>query len=272
MAVDVVPEAELLEGVELASMRGMVEAAAPELAGRLGLRYEPVGRAGALVCANADVPMFNRALGVGALEPTTLEVVERLAAAWDGVNVRRLVQVAPGVETPELRAALEARGFTRTDAWAKVWRGTDAPAALPTDLRVAEVGPEQAEALEGILAACFGLPGDLAALLRGTLGRAGWHTYMAFDGAVPVATGTLFVDAGAGALLAGATMPTHRRRGAQGAIMARRIQDGLALGCRTFVSEAAEDTPERPNPSYHNMLRTGFRLAYLRRNYVRFPD
>ena len=72
----------------------------------------------------------------------------------------------------------------------------------------------------------------------------------------------------AGALQAAATLPSHRRRGAQGALVARWIRDGLALGCRFFAAEAAEDTPESPNRSYHNLLRAGFRLAYLRRNYA----
>jgi hypothetical protein len=57
----------------------------------------------------------------------------------------------------------------------------------------------------------------------------------------------------------------------QGAMFARRIADGLALGCQWFVTETGEDRPEDPNPSYHNMLRSGFKLAYLRRNYVHRP-
>ena len=50
--------------------------------------------------------------------------------------------------------------------------------------------------------------------------------------------------------------------------MARRIEDGRALGCRWFVTETGEDTPERPNPSFRNMLRSGFALGYHRANYM----
>ena len=50
--------------------------------------------------------------------------------------------------------------------------------------------------------------------------------------------------------------------------MAQRIRDGMALGCRWLITETGEDTPEHPNPSYHNMLRTGFKLAYHRANYM----
>ena len=66
----------------------------------------------------------------------------------------------------------------------------------------------------------------------------------------------------------GCTLESHRNLDAQGALFARRIQDGLLLGCKWFVTETGEDTPDSPNPSYRNMLRTGFELAYLRRNYV----
>jgi hypothetical protein len=66
----------------------------------------------------------------------------------------------------------------------------------------------------------------------------------------------------------GATLPSHRKRGGQGAIMARRIAEGIDLGCKWLVTETGEDSPERPNPSYHNMLRTGFQLAYQRPNYI----
>jgi len=40
------------------------------------------------------------------------------------------------------------------------------------------------------------------------------------------------------------------------------------LGCRWFVSETAASTPEKPSPSYQNMVRGGFELAYLRPDFV----
>jgi hypothetical protein len=53
--------------------------------------------------------------------------------------------------------------------------------------------------------------------------------------------------------------------------MARRIEDGRALGCRWFVTETGEDAPARPNPSFRNMIRAGFRLAYHRVNFMITP-
>jgi hypothetical protein len=260
--------AALLEEVELAAIRSIVDAAAPDLAERLGLRHAPLGRAGAVVAASCDVPLLNRAIGLGLLAPGDAAAVDQVVGLWAGTGLTYLVQVVPHAETPDLRAALEERGLARLDAWAKVWRDAAPAPAAATDLRVEAVGRERAADVARILCAGFGLPEAVGGLFASVLGRDGWHTYMAFDGDAPVATGSLFVRGRVGALQAAATLPSHRRRGAQGALVAHRIRDGLALGCRMFVAEAAEDTPEAPNPSYHNLLRAGFRLAYLRRNYV----
>jgi hypothetical protein len=112
------------------------------------------------------------------------------------------------------------------------------------------------------------MPDMLRPWLAAPVGRPGWRHYLAWASEVPVATGALFVKDQIGWLGVGSTLPSHRRRGAQGAIMAQRIRDGAELGCRWLITETGEDTPGRPNPSYHNMVRTGFTLAYQRSNYI----
>jgi hypothetical protein len=261
-----------LERVEIDELADMFAAAPPAVAARFGLAVERVGAATTIAAARADVPMMNRTLGLGLLEPATEATIDRLIAPWRDAPVRYLVQVVPEAETPELRRALEARGLTRRDNWAKVWRGAEPPPDIATDLRIEPVGRTCSRAYAEIMRQAFGLAPEYAAFFEGAPGRDGWLTYLAFDGEQPVAAASLFLHGEIGAFGGGATLPSHRRRGAQGALMARRIRDGLALGCRSFMAEAAEDTPDEPNPSYHNMLRNGFRLAYLRRNYVGFPD
>jgi hypothetical protein len=39
-----------------------------------------------------------------------------------------------------------------------------------------------------------------------------------------------------------------------------------------FVAETGKDLPEKPNPSFHNMIRTGFKVAYHRPNYMQLTD
>ena len=74
-----------------------------------------------------------------------------------------------------------------------------------------------------------------------------------------------------GGLLGAATLPPERGRGAQGALMARRMRDAAEMGCKWVITETGEETPDLPNPSYRNMVRLGFKLAYFRQNYIFTP-
>lgn len=66
----------------------------------------------------------------------------------------------------------------------------------------------------------------------------------------------------------GATLESHRGQGSQSAIFARRIRAAADLGVKLLITETGEELPDRPNPSYRNMLRAGFRLAYPRQNWL----
>jgi len=263
---------ELLEFIEASEMEELVDSMPARVVAEHDVRLERLGSAVALAVRRWDVPMLNRVVGIGLKGPVTEGVLDAVDHLYRAASVRYMVQVAPGAKPDALPEWLEARNLPRKDNWAKLIRGNQAPASIETDLRVERVGPEYAEAVARIVAAGFELPDPCANLLTGLVGRAGWHHYLAFDEEVPVACGALFVRDGMGWLDYGATLESHRRRGAQGAIMARRVRDALDLGCRHLGAAAEEDSEDRPNPSYHNMLRTGFRLAFLRPNYIFFPS
>jgi GNAT superfamily N-acetyltransferase len=90
--------------------------------------------------------------------------------------------------------------------------------------------------------------------------------YGSYDGGEIVGGGALHIDGDVGWLGIGATLPAHRGRGGQRAVMARRIADAVAAGCTTVATETGV-LPDHPNPSLRNMLRSGFELAYERANW-----
>jgi hypothetical protein len=183
-----------------------------------------------------------------------LHGADQPAALWDGLHAR-----------------LETYGWTRHDNCAQLIRGVEPPPETLTDLRIERVFAERAEAITDIICTAFELLREYGAFFVQLVGRPRWRHYVALDGETPVATGALFVRGLVGYLTFGATLSSHRCLGAQGAIMARRIKDAAALGCRWLVTETMEQTSEHSNPSYRNMLRMGFRLVYLRPNYIYFP-
>ena len=258
------------ERIEAAAALDLVHTLSPATRERYGAYAERIGESGVVVgMRRLDVPMFNRAFALG-LDGGVVadETLDRIQERYAAGGVKFLVQVTLGAETDELRARLEGRGLRRADNWVKVHRGADPPPHLHTDLRVEQVGPEWARPFGEVVCAGFGLPLEHGVLTHGLLGAPGWRQYLAFDGDTPVAAGALLVQGQTAWLGLGATLASHRGRGGQGALMARRIREALALGCRDIFTETGEQTPERPNPSYRNMLRAGFRLLYLRRNYV----
>ena len=86
---------------------------------------------------------------------------------------------------------------------------------------------------------------------------------MAFDGARPVAIAALCVFEDIGYLMAAATVESHRRRGAQQALIAKRAERAEQLGCSSQVSE----TLYMLEHSYRNLQRAGFCEAYEKEVY-----
>jgi GNAT superfamily N-acetyltransferase len=140
-------------------------------------------------------------------------------------------------------------------------------AAARSDLRVERIGTERADDWASILVPAFAYPDGAADWLAATVGRPGWHHYLALDGDAPAATAALFVSGSLGSLNFAATRPEFRRRGAQSVLIARRIEDAREMGLDWLVTETDEELPERPNPSYHNVERAGMPARYVRTNW-----
>lgn len=240
----------LLERAEASAFADMFAVATPEI----GARARRAG--GALVIAADALPVvvFNRAFAIEA--PPSAAVLDALLA------LTPTIQLAPGMVSDAVRERL-----TEDVHWAKVIRDTRPPGDVPTDLDIREVGPGDAERLGRVIAEGFGMPPVVGPWLARLVGRDGWRMYGSYDGDELVGGGALHIDDGVGWLGIGATLPSHRGRGGQRAVMARRIADAIAAGCTTITTETGI-LPGHPNPSLRNMLRSGFELAYERANWT----
>ena len=65
--------------------------------------------------------------------------------------------------------------------------------------------------------------------------------------------------------------PEHRGRGAQGAILAGRIDRARELGLRRVATETGVPREDGPGPSYRNILRAGFEEIEVRPNLASPP-
>jgi GNAT superfamily N-acetyltransferase len=212
--------------------------------------------------------LFNRVLGLGLARPASKETVDRIAALYERLGTEWCVSLAPQAKPPEVASWLEGRGLATGYGWAKFARGAADPPRPATELRVEAVGAAKADAFADAIIRGYGIPAGFHDSLARLPGRDGWRCFVAFDGDEPAGAGALFVTGAVGWLGMAGTVPEHRRRGAQGAILAARIEEAAAAGCQTVVTETGELLEGRPSSSYRNILRAGFEPAYVRANYL----
>jgi GNAT superfamily N-acetyltransferase len=270
MPEDVQPaDVSKIELVECEAVLDLYAAAPASVRSELGIEHRAVDGGGALlVCRGIDNLQFNRLVGFGVASPARAEALDGALAEFDRAGVRNwVVHVAEG--TGELAGMCSARGLApHPRTWAKFIRGGETVAA-GTTLQVREATSAEAAAFGGIAAGTYGLPPAAADWIAALAGRPGWHCLMAFDQGTPVATGAVFVSGDAAWLGLGATVPSHRRQGAQSALLAGRIHAAARQGCRVLTTETGVPHPGEAGPSYANIQRAGFRIAYARPNFRR---
>jgi N-acetylglutamate synthase-like GNAT family acetyltransferase len=191
------------------------------------------------------------------LEPASLDhLIELFTTA--GVK-RFFVWLSPGPNMDVVRRWLEERGLSRIrrTGYPTLCREDGGPCTFATNLRVREVTRDDVAAARDQL-------GDTmwSGYVR-SAGKDGFYHFMAFDGDRPVAMAALGVFEDLGYLFGAATAGNDRRRGAQQALIASRVQRAAQIGCSTLVS----DTLYMLEHSYRNLQRAGFQEAYEKEVY-----
>jgi hypothetical protein len=256
----------IVERVERDAWIDLYEAAPAGFAAALGLR----GGAALLMLRQVPETQFNRALGLGLDAPVADGDLAAIDAAYRGQGcVRWFLQPVPAADGADFAARAARLGYSRyARDWVKLARGDAAPLAVDTGLAIAEAGAGEAEAVAAVVSAGFGVPPAFGAWFAALVGRPNWRFYLARRDGQAVATAGLYLAAEAGWLGIAATRPEARNLGGQGALMARRIADGIAAGRRILVTETGAPVAGQPQPSYNNMRRHGFTLVHERANYL----
>lgn len=261
----------LADDVEAAAFVDLFEAAPAALRSRLGLHVEHVGDATLLVAPGLPSSMFNRAIGLGLRQPATTQAVASIIDLYRRNGLESWwLHWNPWAAPDGFTAQLTGLGFTvpARRSWAKVLRPTSFPPERSTDLEIAIARDDQADATTKVIAAVFDMPPYMGDWMRALHGRPRWKLYTVTDAATIVGGGCLFIDAEASWLGMGAIAPTHRRRGAHGALMACRIADSALAGARYAITETGEPITDEPNPSLANMRRCGFETVASRLNFA----
>jgi hypothetical protein len=214
-----------------------------------------------------DSPMVNRVVGLGVDVPATESDVDAALEAF-GPGVTFYVSIATAARPAELSNWLEARGLEPGWGWMTFRRGLDPPASPTGALDVVDVDtPARRSAFARIVREAYGLPESIEPRLTRTPDL-GWECLLAVDGAEPAGAAALYVAEGVGYLGFAGTLPSHRGKGAQNALLAERIVRAAEAGCDVLLTETGERRDDLPSSSYRNILRAGFEEVAVTANWV----
>jgi hypothetical protein len=256
------------ELIEVEAWADMMDAMPEETKAMIGGDCSRVDGALSISAKNIPLVTFNRVIGFGlehAADPEGLADIVGYIRSHSAPVAQ--LQIAPFADLAGGEKMLSDAGFARAKAnWAKMGRPSANPPKIDTDITVEPAGRERAEAFAATVLAGFGMPPFLKSWLAALPGRDRWHCYVALQDGEVIAGGALYLGGEAGWLGVAATLPTARKHGAQGALIARRIADAAALGKAWVYTETG--ILDGPNPSLANMYRTGFECLHERGNWT----
>lgn len=259
-----------IEAIERRALLDSGTGTSEEVRAAVGRRIGRWGDVLAIATDSNPSLIVNRVMGVGLETPADDRLLDAIAAHYRESR-EHSIHVAPFAQPADLGARLKARGYGHYLSWIKWWRDASPAPPVSTTLRIARATSADADAVAELVTTVFAQPPSSGRAAAQKIGAPEWRHFLAWDDAVPVAIAATHI-AGEGAWFGiTGTLPTHRRRGAQLALLAARIAAAREAGCRLLVVETGPDSSERPNPSYHNVQRAGFRIAYERASWV-YPD
>jgi hypothetical protein len=263
----------LAELAEAEAMYQLESGAPPPVRSALGIGCCRIGGGVALVMRRDTSRYWSKALGLGFAEPVTGPVIERLCDFYLEQGVSEFVlQLAHSVLPVGWDSICAAHDLYEGNRWLKLVHGlADIPDVPRTAPRVTAVGPDQAREWAHVMVRGFGMTDRrLTDMVAATVGQPGFRAYAAWDGAAMIAAANMFFYQDVAAFAGAATLPEFRCRGAQAALLAARLRDARAAGCRVAFAETALQLTAR-NPSLHNMRRAGFDVLYERVNWLWRP-
>jgi GNAT superfamily N-acetyltransferase len=228
----------------------------------LGMTRRRFGSVVALAAPRDTLSLWSQAAGFGLDGPVTSavigEVLDYFKAA--GCTTAKL-NITPSLLPPDWDEIATSYGVTAGPTDVQVVRRAEPVEQAATDFRIEQIGPQHADSWAQLQVDAYQMDDDgFRTMIAAFTDWPGMTAYAAWDGDTMVGTASLHVVDGVGRLRSGATRPEYRGRGAQSALLTRRIADAFAQGCDLVTTGSFKPEPGGHNPSLANMLRQGFQV------------
>ncbi len=261
-----------IEAIEADAWAQLHAAIPPSHRAAIGSTARHYGQVLSLLTPGADEAALNRTIGLGFDMPLDAACLESIDAAYLTAGCKRwMVEWAPDGSPSDSPELIMAAGGTERSPTLKLYGDLRSSSTLPgrSDHTIEEIHASRREMFRSTISGALGTTDLMMPLIGGTMDSQGWHHYLAFRGERAVAGALMFVNDCGAWLGFGGTAPGERNRGAQSALIARRLADARKLGCKWVTAETGPMAEAGSGASLRNMGRAGVAVAYLRRRFLR---
>jgi GNAT superfamily N-acetyltransferase len=223
-----------------------------------------------LAMSSGKIPavILNRVIGLGIKKEITPDELKKILGFFNHHLFPFSISLSPFAKPENLKETLIKNNISTKNSWNKFYRNCEPVPEHETSLRIEEINSKHADNFAEIVINVFKNPPELKPNVSLLVGRKNWHHYLAFHNELPVAAGSMYVHGDTAWFGMATTLAEYRGKGAQSAIIAKRINKASELGCKWISVETDVHSDEKPNPSYLNMLKYGFNFIYKRPNFV----
>lgn len=225
-----------------------------------GLRSRAFGDVVAF--ANPALPGVDFMNRIAGLRAEHAPLVPEIAAWYRAQGAAFWAEVAPEEGFPALAEALTAAGARQVDFHSFLYGAAPAAPGEPAaaaGVTVERVGPPRFDDFRDTLLGGLGVPDADRRLHSHWPQLPAWHLYLARVEGEPAGAAVLRIGSGIGLLGSASTLPALRGRGAQTALVARRIGDLASAGCDLVAAAAVYGSG-----SHRNLERAGLRVAFTK--------
>ncbi|MBU8813995.1 hypothetical protein KL953_34600 [Mycolicibacterium goodii] len=221
---------------------------------------------GVVTSVRQDVSGYwSNALAFGLDEPITGPLFDQIIDFYTAQrNPSARILIPPAVSPAEWAAIRDRHALRACQArFQHICDIKDVRCVGSTDLRVG-AAPDVEQWTRFTMRVLGMSDGEIADMLIPGYGSNEFQLFSAWDEDRMVAGAALFVWQDVAVLNSGATLATHRNRGAQSALIAARVAAARTAGCRWVVTQTADPGSDGYAPSLNNMIRVGLVPLYAR--------
>jgi GNAT superfamily N-acetyltransferase len=259
---------QLIEQAEAEYFRRFLAGASDDVAATLGIRTAHIGDGMAAAMVEDPTGTWTKAMGFGfdrlVDDALVTDVLDFFRAA--GRKSGRIA-IAPAVMPENWEEIRSKHGLVGSSSWTKFACRVDDFVPGTTDLEMRELTDGDVDAWARIIRDAFGMSDpDLTPLLAGTIADPAARVFGTWDGDLLVGAGAVHIFGETASFNTGGTLPSHRGRGVQSALIAVRAAAAAEAGCRLFTAETGASAEK--NVSHRNLERSGFTPQYDRINWL----